>query len=646
MKKIVTFFSLLLLILIFATCNDKLETSSLPEFNKPSDNVRVYTEDEAKYVSENPTENTIIFDIDTPDNIIPEIGTIIQMPISENTPFGFLGKVAQIEMEDKIIIIAEEVALDEAYPMLSIDTTINILGDIIGVYDENDNPIEYTIEEDTTNHTRSVGEFDWENKTLNIPIAPNLLGENFSAKGSLKVSFAGSKFDLDNKDELRYLNLELKPSISLSASITTKIKNFIPKKEFKPLICKLKGRAVVGPVIIPITIPIYFKSEISGDFTSTLQLNYSKSCNAYVRYKNNQWSRGCTPAGSGDDNPWYVTSFDVNGALCAGLDLEFIAGIYTRNAGIGFEVYPNASLSCNASLSSVNPFHVNPSASFTLGLASRVFCMAKLFNKKLEVFDIKLADVVFFNRTLSLFPNISEFNAQGGNASAEISYKSDSYYLLQGLGLKTGTVIYESDGKTVFNTYYPAHTSIDKNGIRYYNVGVNGLRSGHIYYAAPIISFLNFNWPGDLKQIATEGNYTLAFRCSSQSYDVIKFDFSLNNTTGNTLDYTVEASDYDGSPIRTRITAKYDATNKTLSGVFDFYFYTDPGQQRQDGFTVSLANDDSGYVSCYKIIDNGACNAALRIYSSNSQTAQSKEYSEPLSNDGCNIGLYNKYYKR
>lgn len=66
--------------------------------------------------------------------------------------------------------------------------------------------------------------------------------------------------------------------------------------------------------------------------------------------------------------------------------------------------------------------------------------------------------------------------------------------------------------------------------------------------------------------------------------------------TGNVIDYTTEATDYDGSPMRVHITATYNSASQTLDGIFDFYFYDDPEQQRKDGFAVSLATDDSGYV--------------------------------------------------
>ncbi|MDE5826368.1 MAG: hypothetical protein K2H57_02200, partial [Duncaniella sp.] len=129
-------------------------------------------------------------------------------------------------------------------------------------------------------------------------------------------------------------------------------------------------------------------------------------------------------------------------------------------------------------------------------------------------------------------------------------------------------------------------------------------------------------------------------------YDVISFNFSLNNITGNVIDYTTEATDYSGAPMRVHITAQYNASTQTLDGIFDFYFYNNPGQQRKDGFSVSLATDDSGYVDCSKVVDNGGCYAAIRIYKQSSRAATAKRYNKSLYEDDCNIGIFNKYYKK
>ena len=98
--------------------------------------------------------------------------------------------------------------------------------------------------------------------------------------------------------------------------------------------------------------------------------------------------------------------------------------------------------------------------------------------------------------------------------------------------------------------------------------------------------------------------------------------------------------------MRVHITAQYNSSSKTLNGIFDFYFYNDPSQQRKDGFSVSLATDDSGYVDCDKVIDNGGCYAALRIYKAANSKAARKKYNRALVNDDCNVGIFNKNYSR
>ncbi len=641
-------FLVILLGFTFSTCSEDDFSGLATSINgsKGEDTkIYIFTQEETNYIAEEiDSTDAIVLSGNTPDEIIPKVGDIIQMPISEKSPYGFLGKVKSIQVDENIVVITEEVALDEAYPNLSIDTVINVLDDIIGVYDEDGNQVEYFIEYDSTETTRAAGEFDWEDKRLNVPIPTNFLGEGFSATGSIKISFKGSKFDLDNKDEFRYMNLELCPSVTLSASLSTDIKSQERVFTTKPL--TIKARVLVGAVVIPITIPICLKAGVKGEFTSTLEVNYTKSCNAYLRYKNDEWSYDCIATNNSEANPWIVSSFDVNGSLYAGIDVKFIAGLYSSSVGVGFELFPNASLSANASLSSINPFNLNPEVAIKVGLESRVFCMGKIFSKKIKLFNIALPEAVFFKRSVSMFPQISNFDVNGASRSAEISYQSDSYYFLQALGVKTGAIVYKEDKQTEFKRLFPEHNYIDNQGNRYYSTNIAGLSSGTTYYAAPIITWLNYMWNGELIDFSTEANYSLAFRCINQSYDVIHFDFSLNDVKENSLDYTVEATDYSGEPMRAHITAQYNASTKTLDGTFEFYFYNDPDQQRKDGFSVSLANDDSGYIDCRKVIDNNGCFAALRIYKSSNKQAAKKSYDYILDEDACNSGLYNEYYQK
>lgn len=643
MKKSFLFFIVAgILALLSCSRENEGEVVAKTPFNEPSSSVMLYTEDNANAFVNSVTENEVSLSPNTPADMIPKVGSILQLPKSTNSPYGFLGKVIAVENNGNIIVKTELVPLDEAYPNLSIDTTVNVLDDIEGVFDEDGNPVDFTIEDGTGKTvSRAAGDFDWENKTLNIPIPTDLLGKEFSAKGSMKISFADSKFDLDNKDGLKYLNLELHPSISASASITTELKSYEKAFQTKPL--KIKARWVVGPVIIPITIPISFKAEVNGDFTSTLELNFSKSCNLYLKYANEKWDKGCNVTKSGDESPWGVTSFDVNGSLKAGIDVEFIAGIYTTNAGVGFEIYPNAAIKANASLSSINPFKFNPKVDLGVYLESRVFCMAKLFSKKLELFDINLPEKTFFNRSLSLFPNVEEFAAEGASSSCDISYLSSSYYFLQGVGVKTGATVFESDKTTEYGTYYPAHSSIDKEGKRSYSTNVSGLQSGQTYYAAPTISWLGFKWYGDKKQLTTEADYNVCWRCQGRE-DVWSLDLKINSTNTN-INMTFDAPTYTGQTKR-YLKATYNPITKTITGTVETLFYDNPSDRRIDGFSLNLSNSDTGYITNDKVLDNGACYTQIRFVSkSKSSDAKGNKYKVFDDSAGMEICGYGEYIK-
>ena len=662
---LLSFFALVLLL----SCSEDTINSSDPStpFNKPSNEVRVFTETEANYVIELATEDTLVFSSSTPKEVVPEIGSIIQLPITENTPYGFLGRVVSVDVGDKIVVICELVSLDEAYPYLSLDVDLTKIDHFYGVFDEDGNRVDYSIldiDDSTSYETNGIGpmykksqyttvsEFDWEKEKLSIPIPESWIKkftkEKIDISGVIEMSLQGSSFKNDNKGEAKYIDIDIRPHVSIGGKLTGHIKqNKDNKKLWETPKLTFKGAIVVAGIVFPITVPIWMKAELKGDFSTSVELKYNKDWRLHYMFKDGKWSR----LNSEDpvvekENPWYVTEFEASGIFSIGPNFEVNVGVFSRTTGIGVECYPNAYLKAEASLTSenINPFDVNPEAEVGVGMEWRAYCRAKLFGKKVEPFSINLPDITFIKRTLSVFPNVSEFDAVASSLTAELSWRSDSYYLLSLLGVKTGATLFKPDGTE--ESYYPPYTHIDRLGQRYYSTNVYMLNPGSRYYAAPTISWFNWKWHGNKIPLETEARYHLGFRCINHSYDAIEFDFDLNNRYENVIDYTTEAKDYDGSPMRVHITASYDASSQTLNGIFDFFFYDNPSQQRKDGFSVSLATDDSGYVDCTKVIDNGGCYAALRIYKLSSLTAKRKRYNSPLVEDDCNIGIYNKHYTK
>ena len=666
--------------LLFSCTEDKDELAAPLPFNEPKSEVKVYTEAEANYVLEALAENAIVFEGSTPDNLLPPVGTIIQMPVTENTPYGFLGRVVSVDKGDVVTVTTETVPLDEAYPNLSLDVDLTKIDHVLGVFDDEGNPVEYYIKDiddddeaaaesratrgwftdkDEDEDRHKVTEFDWEKKKLSIPIPEKWIKaftkDKIDVDGVLELSFEGSDIKMDNKDDVKYIDVDIRPRLTVGGKITGHIKQLdMPgskngKKTWETPKLTFKSVVVVGGVAFPITIPIWLKAELEGDFSTSIELRYNKSWRYHRVWKKWKWSEPehDNPPVS-KENPWYITEFEASGKFSFGPSFEINVGVFTATTGIGVECYPNAYLKAEASLSSLNPFDFNPEVEIGIGMEWRAYCRAELFGKKVEPFSIDLPDIPFVKRTLSLFPNVSDFDAVGASSSADISWQSDTYYLLEPLGVKTGTKIYKRD-YTEDASYYPEPTSTDRKGQRHYNVNATGLQAGAVYYAAPTIKWLKWDWVADKDkwiQIETEAKYHLGFRCTNHSYDVISFDFDLNNKTGNVIDYTTEANDYDGSPMRVHITATYNSSSQTLNGIFDFYFYDNPDQQRKDGFEVSLATDDSGYVDCSKVVDNGGCYAALRIHKTSSSAAASRVFNQPLVDDDCNVGIFNKHYTK
>lgn len=665
-RKIGTVIVAAIAIFAFSMCyneDENLNTDVNNQYFSTTNDIHIYKEDVVQYISEEIVDgSSIVFDGSIPDEALPKKNSHIYIPVSEKTPYGVLAKVKSIQKGENVSVEIEPLSLDEAFEFLSIDEETPIECEFEGVFDENGLPLEYEIV-DSANidlndtiinpaHTRGVESFKFDENCVKMPVKFHK-SENGKDKievsGTAFVGFRNFDFDIDiaNK-ELKYVNLNTTPYVKygLSSKVTTE-----SKLELSDRIFELRHRFII-PTPVPavfIVIPVKFYIDgafgIRGELSATLGLQYDYSCNCVATYRNGQWTSDVKHGGFNNKSPWTVGEFDVNGEIYSGSKIGVLVGLYSATSGIGFNIDPKLSLATKANLSSEDLLKTNPNVEMSLKVGSEVYCLAGLFGKNTAKYSMQIPDYTLWSQTTYLLPNITDFTAVGSNSSADISWHHDLFYFLSMVGLKTGTTVFESDGTTEVDSYKPSPSSSTYETYSY-NVNAAGLEAGKTYYAAPFAYWGDYKWYGEKEEFTTEANYSLAFRCSNHEYDVINFDFSLNNITENALDYTTEAQDYDGSPMRVHITAKYNATTKTLDGVFDFYFYNDPGQERKDGFSVSLETDDSGYVSCSKVVDNGGCYAALRIYKSSNKQAAMKSYTRALIEDDCNIGIYNEYYRK
>ena len=661
-----------LIMVIFNSCKESEDiavNANDSKYYNTANNLSILKEDALDYIENAVTNDSlIVFSSQTPDEVIPKVGSHIYIPVSDKTPYGMLVKVLSVNKGTNTSVQTEALPLEEAFEYLSIDPSVSATTELEGVFDTEGNPIEFEVVDtaemnkiDTTfvpmaktrGMTRTDFKFDnWKDQCLKFPIKMykgNSGKDKITINGMVYVGFDKFNLDIDvNKFKVNYINLDATPYIKLAAESTVSTES---KIELEDRIGQLRFKVTIPtpvgvPVIVPITLYMYGTCGIRGELSAKLGLQYKYNCNCVATYRNGQWTSNVNHGGFENKSPWLVSEFDVKGEIYSGARLGLLAGLYSATTGIGFNLKPNFSLSAQAKLSSENLLKANPTVGLDLKVGSDVYCVAKIFGKELGKYSLQFPDFTLWSTSMYLLPNIENFTATGASSSADISWSHNGLYFLEPLGIKTGTTIFESDKTTEQRSYTPSPTSKNNMGYCTYNVNATGLTPGSTYYAAPFASWKDFKWYGDKEKLTTEASYNLAFRCSNHEYDVINFSFTLNDKNGNTIDYTTEATDYDGSPMRVHITATYNSSTKQLDGIFDFYFYDDPGQQRKDGFSVSLAADDSGYVDCSKIVDNGGCYAALRIYKASNSKAARKRYTKALIEDDCNVGIFNKHYQK
>ncbi len=621
---IIPFFVLLFSLL---ACSEN-ELPVIQDFNQPDSKVKVFSALEASHISKDIDNNIITFKSNTPDDVIPVTGTIIKIPAAPHSPYGFLGKVTNVKKSNEITVTTSEIPLTDAYPRLSIDADMNILKDIEGVFDEEGNAIKY-----------SVGG----GNALKISLPYEVFGEDIGTQGTVSVSFTKAKFSIDNKDGLKYLDLQLEPKIALDATLTviddSLRKSIASKKLF------FKSKITADPLILPITIPIYFNANIQGELDSEIHLNYAKSFKANITYKNKQWTKACVRTDNNEENPWNINMLNLNGSLDATMDIEFDLGLFDNKSALGFQWTHEATLTANAPLVMENPFIVNPEVNSTMKMTARSYGKSNIFDSKQSTFDSQFPSMTCFEQHIPMFPAITQFKILGGAASAEANYQTNSNFFITPEEVKTGIAIFKDGDSVMTKTVFPDSYRTDKAGNRYYDANITDLSRDTKYQAAPIIAWKDTLWHGEKQEFSTETNYSVAYRCVNFDRDIITFNFNMNHKTGNFIDYTVEGFDYYDSPMRIHFTATYNEKDKTMEGEFDFFFYDFPAQQRKDGFKLSMANDDSGYTECTKIINNGGCFSAIRIYKTKSAAARLR-YNTPLTDDDCKIGIFNKNYEK
>lgn len=524
-KKFFSFFAVLTMVLSIVSlsaCEESTPDENGGDSNSWSElkgNVVTLNDQATQYVESYENDSIITFSSSTPDNLIPSVGSILYVPVSEKTPYGYLGKISKVDKSGGYKVFTESASLDEVFGNLSVDGNIESIDAIEEVVDAEGNPVEFELVDSLFQETGTkasavsrTGEFYLKDKLIRFPFSiysGEAGNKSIKLSGNVYAGFKNFSLSIDiNNNSTSYVDLNLTPCIGLNATSVVKLAG--GKKEIKDfLIGKMTLRATIPtpaiiPIIVPITLYVYGTCGASGEITATLSFKPEYSTNWNIKFKNDQWT--CDKKDSPARNPWEASGFEVKGEIYSGTKLGVLVGLYSATSGIGINIIPNYSIGCSASITAENILNINPLVDQTLKISSEAYCVAKFFGKQLAKATFHFPDYILWNEKVYLLPQYSDFNAIGNGTHGEISYKIDQHYFLKFLGFKHGLTIFDSDEKTELETAYPSSTKLDERGYNHYNHTTTELSGGKTYYASPTIFGMNKKFHGEKYEFTIQTN--------------------------------------------------------------------------------------------------------------------------------------------
>jgi hypothetical protein len=104
------------------------------------------------------------------------------------------------------------------------------------------------------------------------------------------------------------------------------------------------------------------------------------------------------------------------------------------------------------------------------------------------------------------------------------------------------------------------------------------------------------------------GTFDLYIRCQSQNTDAGVIRFTIDNDKGGSFQASGNGVDYDGTPFTAILSGTYDPVSNVLSARMSI-----PSFNREDAFTLTLLEDDTGYFTMSKVVNNGGCVSLGRL---------------------------------
>ncbi|MDE6812228.1 MAG: hypothetical protein K2J28_00110, partial [Duncaniella sp.] len=572
MKKLLSFLVVIILTGLLTACSDDdgaMESVKDTPYYSTAGEVKIFKDEMVNYSTLGENDFDLVLDGNTPSEALPKKGEIICIKPCDKFVSGFVGKVEEIKKDDSKFVVQTSIpALTEIFENLSLDIEATSNPEDMLILDTEGNKIDVILDTETsaedlingasaTSQTR--GGVNWENtlsEVYKISYTTKKTGDNsgFNVVGKMAVA-STTKFAVDINDRhLDYLKYNVNPSFYVGIDFSAETErgwDYSDKDAIELFYVYpfgVKGLIVTTPAGIPVVLhpkfAIVLEAGIKGQATLTSTLQWR--CGAELGIEKKSRNSDCVPYCKKHDYnqsiPFAASEIEIEGEVFEGLGAEFSVGFYTKGASVGATLSGKLAEKASFTMDAINLEISNPKVTLGLYVNASVFAKLSVFDEKIKLearYNV-IDNWKVFEDQMWLFPEYSQFEANASGNSGEVSYYVDPTYIMKFVpGFQSGMAILDSNESLVV-TKMDDNTSNNFNSLLMHMHFVDGLASGTTYYACPWVKCGAFEWFGEKHEFTTEASYHLGFRCASYSYDVISFNFSLNNITGNVIDYTTE----------------------------------------------------------------------------------------------------------
>lgn len=401
--------------------NHEEPESGLPE--------NVFNEAVTRYFTET-TQTYIKVSSDIPVDYIPDEGDVIVCLATENTPYGYLGRITGIESASEgYVWHTERAALTDAFESLHIDESVDAMENVKEMVDETGkrydfefvdnsvwdeiNPVDSGEDDNPDEELETkAGVGGYADATIRLPLDDIEVGGGILS-GSIYIS-ARIDLAIDISDwKLKYTNLEVTPRVGMDMEFRADIsvgENITLFEHSFPL-----GVITVGYVVLCPELHVELSAGFDGEIKVEASMkNEFMNMTYFVEYDDGKWDNGYRNQTIAEGNRCRAASLEMSGEVYTEATGGLTVGLYSADMiGISLNAVGRHSIKGEYSLSDKDLFKTNSKVGIERTLHGELTFYTDFLGEAADIEKtVETGNLLLGVTPVNLFPQVFDFAAE------------------------------------------------------------------------------------------------------------------------------------------------------------------------------------------------------------------------------------------